>query len=64
MNLRVATLFVVTFLGNTTIAAEPTVHLWHGDSQTFGHLGGHPQRWVNVLGHAAPVTQSNLWLSR
>ena len=30
------------------------INLWYGDSQSFGHLGGHPQRWINVLGNAAP----------
>jgi hypothetical protein len=31
------------------------VEIWYGDHQHFGHLGGHPQRWVNVLGSVRPV---------
>ncbi len=37
--------------------ADPSISLWYGDHQRFGHLGGHPQRWINILGsvkqHAA-----------
>ncbi len=31
------------------------IDVWYGDHQSFGHLGGHPQRWVNVLGHVSPA---------
>ncbi len=31
---------------------SPVIHFWYGSEQRFGHLG-HPQRWVNVLGHVA-----------
>ncbi|MEM9586690.1 MAG: hypothetical protein AAGA03_05370, partial [Planctomycetota bacterium] len=33
------------------------VDIWYGDEQRFGHLGGHPQRFVNVLGSAQPADQ-------
>ncbi len=34
-------------------AREPKIEFWYGDEQKFGRLG-HPQRWVNVLGHVSP----------
>lgn len=36
-------------------AGEPTIELWYGENQRFGHLGGHPQRWVNILGSVQPA---------
>lgn len=33
------------------------INLWYGDTQRFGHLGGHPQRWVNILGDTRPATK-------
>jgi len=32
---------------------SPAFDIWYGDVQHFG-LHGHPQRWVNILGHVAP----------
>lgn len=29
------------------------IEFWYGDEQRFGLLG-HPQRWVNILGHVSP----------
>jgi regulation of enolase protein 1 (concanavalin A-like superfamily) len=29
--------------------SPPSIHLWYGDTQTFGQ-NGMPQRWVNILG--------------
>ncbi len=26
------------------------IRIWHDAAPEFGHLGGHPQRWVNILG--------------
>lgn len=31
------------------------IDVWYGSQQRFGHLGGHPQRWVNVLGSVSPA---------
>jgi hypothetical protein len=33
------------------------IDVWYGEHQSFGHLGGHPQRWVNVLGHVSPAEE-------
>jgi hypothetical protein len=43
------------FLSSVMAGEEPGVliEVWYGDEQSFGHLG-HPQRWVNILGHASP----------
>lgn len=30
------------------------IDVWYGKEQSFGHLGGHPQRFVNILGHVSP----------
>ena len=38
-----------------TSADQPTIDLWYGDQLSFGHLGGHPQRWINILGSAGPA---------
>lgn len=35
----------------------PTIELWYGDEQRFGHLGN-PQPLVNVLGSIRPVAQA------
>ena len=41
---------------NGYYAQEPlSIDFWYGDTQRFGHLG-HPQRWINVLGHVSPAT--------
>lgn len=31
------------------------IEIWYGDQQSFGHLGGHTQRWINLLGNASPA---------
>jgi hypothetical protein len=31
------------------------IDIWYGEEQHFGHLGGHPQRWVNLLGNVSPA---------
>jgi hypothetical protein len=31
---------------------NPTITIWYGSHQIFGHFG-HPQRWVNILGTVA-----------
>ncbi len=31
------------------------IEFWYGEHQRFGQLG-HPQRWVNVLGHVSPAS--------
>ncbi|MCB1122272.1 MAG: hypothetical protein KJT03_12035 [Verrucomicrobiae bacterium] len=38
-------------------AIPPYIDVWYGKEQSFGHLGGHPQRWINVLGHVSPGEQ-------
>ncbi|MCA9130832.1 MAG: hypothetical protein KDB22_27295 [Planctomycetales bacterium] len=35
--------------------SSESIQFWYGDYQQFGHLGGHPQRWINVVGHAQPI---------
>lgn len=40
---------------STESANESTIDIWYGDQQCFGHLGGHPQRWINILGNARPA---------
>ncbi len=38
------------------------IKLWYGDHQSFGHLGGHPQRWVNLLGEVSPGSEiRSIW---
>lgn len=46
------TLFICQF----AYPSEITFDIWYGDEQHFGVLG-HPQRWVNVLGHASPAEE-------
>ncbi len=46
-------LLAVLWSITTASAEEPRFDIWYGDHQRFGHLGGHPQRWINVLGHVA-----------
>ncbi len=36
---------------------EPKLEIWYGNHQRFGHLGGHPQRWINILGSVKPSEQ-------
>ena len=39
----------------TCALGEPlSINVWYGNKQSFGKYG-HPQRWVNVLGHVAPA---------
>lgn len=33
-------------------ADNPSVDVWYGDNQSFGHLGN-PQRWVNIMGRVS-----------
>ena len=51
-------LLLVLFAGcgpATEETLEPiTIDIWYGDHQQFGNLGGHPQRWINILGNASP----------
>lgn len=35
-------------------AGAPRIDVWYGARQRFGHMGT-PQRWVNILGSAAPA---------
>jgi hypothetical protein len=37
-------------------AEPPSIDVWYGPRQRFGHIGN-PQRWVNILGSAAPAEQ-------
>jgi hypothetical protein len=39
-----------------TAQSEERIDVWYGLTQSFGHLGGHPQRCINVLGNAAPAS--------
>lgn len=34
--------------------AAPTITVWYGATQTFGHKGD-PQKWINILGRVNPV---------
>jgi len=33
------------------------IDFWYGPVQEFGHLGGHPQKQVNILGHVASTSE-------
>jgi hypothetical protein len=49
--------FLVAAAATTTAAAAPTaptIDVWHGMCQRFGHLGL-PQRLINILGSTAPA---------
>jgi hypothetical protein len=46
-------LFLLLILQLQSEAFE--IDIWYGKDQSFGHLGGHPQRWINVLGHVDPA---------
>jgi uncharacterized repeat protein (TIGR02543 family) len=35
-----------------TTKSLPTIDIWYGSNQAFGHIG-RPQRWVNILGNAS-----------
>jgi hypothetical protein len=35
-----------------TDTSPPSIDLWYGNQQAFGRHG-HPQRWVNILGHVS-----------
>lgn len=39
------------------IEAIPRISVWYGERQQFGHLGGHPQRWINILGSVSHADQ-------
>lgn len=34
------------------VADAPTIDIWYGDEQEFGHIGN-PQQWVNILGNVS-----------
>lgn len=55
--IRFVTALLVSFWAFPTVASAgpPKIDLWYGDDLSFGHLGGHPQRWVNVLGSVQPA---------
>ncbi|MBD3267590.1 hypothetical protein GF373_13055 [bacterium] len=58
-NFVVACLVFASQLAVTGIAPQEAslfIHVWHGDHQTFGRWG-HPQRWVNILGHVSPASR-------
>lgn len=42
---------------NVKSTTQPEIDIWYGHQQRFGHLGGHPQRWINVLGSVDPADQ-------
>lgn len=55
MKMRFCILFLL--LGfHLSHAGEIAFDIWYGDEQRFGEMG-HPQRWVNVLGHASPANE-------
>jgi len=60
---KVGLLFLLTTIGvSLAESAELEIDLWYGDRQSFGHLGGHPQRFVNLLGDVAPASEiQSLW---
>ncbi|MCB9382986.1 MAG: hypothetical protein H6509_00105 [Bryobacterales bacterium] len=41
-------------LGAARAQPAPSIDIWYGPRQRFGHLG-EPQRWVSILGSAAPA---------
>lgn len=38
-------------------AEPPEIQFWYGDQQQFGNAGGHPQRWLNILGEVSAPDQ-------
>lgn len=55
MNRCILSLVALFAVATPAFAVDLTIDVWYGDHQRFGHLGGHPQRWINVLGHVAPT---------
>lgn len=47
--------FSIVSLLKTAWAERLHIDVWYGKEQSFGHLGGHPQRFVNILGHVSPA---------
>ena len=46
-----------------TAADAPTIDVWYGPVQNFGH-NGNPQEWVNILGRVSgPLPITSLTLS-
>ena len=55
--LRLWFVFLVVGGCRAAFADEPVrIEVWYGHQQSFGRLG-HPQRWINVLGHAGPADE-------
>ena len=42
------------FIPGAARAERLSINVWYGNNQRFGDIG-HPQRWVNVLGHVSPA---------
>lgn len=53
---RIAAAIVTLPIASLCTVAEPTVEIWHGDTQRVGHLG-EAQNDFNVLGHVEPWRQ-------
>lgn len=60
--IKICSLLSVLTLSTSADGSELEIDLWYGDHQSFGHLGGHPQRWVNLLGDVTPSPEiRSLW---
>lgn len=54
---RIGWLIVFWSCSNCLLGDSLYIDVWYGKEQSFEHLGGHPQRFVNVLGHVSPGGQ-------
>ena len=52
---RVCVLLLSCLVASVSSADEPVIDVWYGEHQRFGQHGGHPQRWINVLGRVTPA---------
>lgn len=60
--IRIVSLFSLFAVSAWAEGSDLEIDLWYGDHQSFGHLGGHPQRWVNLLGDVTPGSEiRSLW---
>ncbi len=60
--IRIFSLFSFLALSVWGDGSDLEIDLWYGDHQSFGHLGGHPQRFVNLLGDVTPASEiRSLW---
>ncbi len=55
MRTYILLLTLLAGLCDFALGTEPAIDIWYGSQQRFGHLGGHPQRWINIADVAQVV---------